>query len=77
MLMGTSNIIPFVSFQMTTHTAPVLFTRFKHCGGILEAEAPERHKIYYIPDGCGGQYKNFKNFLKLCSHKEGFSIKAE
>ena len=34
-------------------------------------------KIYYVSDGCGGQYKNFKNFLNLCSHKEDFSIKAE
>ena len=30
MLMETSNIIPSVSFQMTTHTTPVLFTRFRH-----------------------------------------------
>ena len=34
-------------------------------------------KIYYVSDGCGGQYKNFKNLLNLCSHKEDFSIKTE
>ena len=34
-------------------------------------------KIYYVSDGCGGQYKNFKNFLNICSHKEDFSIEAE
>ena len=34
-------------------------------------------KIYYVSDGCGGQYKNFKNFLNLCFHKEDFSIEAE
>ena len=28
--METSNIIPSVSFQMTTHTTPVLLTRFRH-----------------------------------------------
>ena len=28
-------------------------------------------------DGCGGQYKNFKNFFNLFSHKVDFSIKAE
>ena len=33
--------------------------------------------IYYVSDGCSGQYKNFKNFLSLCSHKEVFSIEAE
>ena len=31
MLMQTSNIILSVSFQMATHTTPVLFTRFGHC----------------------------------------------
>ena len=30
MLMETSNIIPSISFQMTTHTTTVLFTRFRH-----------------------------------------------
>ena len=34
-------------------------------------------KIYYVSDGCGGQYKNFKNFLNLCAHKEDLSIEAE
>ena len=34
-------------------------------------------KISYVSDGCGGQYKNFQNFLNLCSHKEDFSIEAE
>ena len=30
MLMETSNIIPSILFQLTTHTTPVLFTRFRH-----------------------------------------------
>ena len=30
MLMETSNTIPSVSFQMTTHLTPVLLTRFRH-----------------------------------------------
>ena len=36
-------------------------------GGILEAQASESHKDLYISDGCGGQYKNFKNCLNWCS----------
>ena len=28
-------------------------------------------------DGCAGQYKNLKNFLNLCLHKEDFDIPAE
>ena len=43
----------------------------------LKQRLPNVTKIYYISDGCGGQYKNFKNFLNLCSHKEDFSIEAE
>ena len=43
----------------------------------LKERLPNVTKIYYISDGCGGQYKNFKNFLNLCLHKEDFSIKAE
>ena len=33
--------------------------------------------IYYVSDGCSGQYKNFKKFLSLCSHKDVFSFEAE
>ena len=33
--------------------------------------------IYYVSDGCSRQYKNVKNCLSLCSHKEVFSIEAE
>ena len=43
----------------------------------LKQRLPNVTKIYYISDGCGGQYKNFRNFLNLCSHKKDFSIEAE
>ena len=35
------------------------------------------NKIVYFSDGCGGQYKNYKNFINLCLHKEDFGIEAE
>ena len=43
----------------------------------LKQRLPSVTKIYYVSDGCGGQYKNYKNFLNLCCHKEDFSIEAE
>ena len=30
--------------------------------------------IHYFSDGCAGQYKNCKNFINLCLHKNDFSI---
>lgn len=38
-------------------------------------EAPK--KIFYFSDGCAAQYKNKKNFINLCYHKEDFEIDAE
>ena len=43
----------------------------------LKQRLPNVTKIYYVSDGCGAQYKTFKNFLNICSPKEDFSIKAE
>ena len=34
-------------------------------------------KLYYFSDGCGGQYKNYKNFHNLCYHSEDFGLDAE
>lgn len=34
-------------------------------------------KIIYFSDGCGGQYKNRKNFLNLTLHESDFGIPAE
>ena len=35
------------------------------------------NKIYYFSDGCSAHYKNYKNFINLCHHKEDFEITAE
>ena len=43
----------------------------------LKERLPNVTEINYVSDGCGGQYKNFKNFFNLFSHKVDFSIKAE
>ena len=42
----------------------------------LKNQLPELHKIHYFSDGCGGQYKNCKNFTKLCLHKKDYNISA-
>jgi len=34
-------------------------------------------KIIYFSDGAASQYKNRKNFLNLCHHKDDFGVKAE
>ncbi|MCP3667236.1 MAG: hypothetical protein GY696_32870, partial [Gammaproteobacteria bacterium] len=34
-------------------------------------------KVIYFSDGAASQYKNYKNFINLCCHKEEFGCKAE
>ena len=41
---GNLQHIPSVSFQMTTHTQHQFCSQDSETGGILEAEAPKRHK---------------------------------
>ena len=38
---------------------------------------PDVSNIHYFSDGCTGQYKNYKNFLNLCLHRDDFGIEAE
>lgn len=38
---------------------------------------PLIERIYYISDGAGSQYKNFKNFANLMFHKQDFDVDAE
>ena len=43
----------------------------------LKANYPHIKKLIHFYDGCGEQYKNYKNFMDLCSHKHDFGISAE
>ena len=43
----------------------------------LKKNHPNVQRIYYFSDGCAAQYKNCKNFLNLCFHKQDFDIDAE
>ena len=47
---------------------------------LLKRVLPTRlqpRKIIYFSDGAGSQYKNRKNFVNLCHHREDFGICAE
>ena len=37
---------------------------------ILKEDLSQITSIKYFSDGCAAQYKNYKNFLNLCHHKE-------
>ena len=38
----------------------------------IKTSCPNIKHLKYLSDGCAGQYKNFKNFLSLCCHKDDF-----
>ena len=33
-------------------------------------------KVHYFSDGCAGQYKNGKDFINLCHHKDDFNLEC-
>ena len=66
---GTS---PSVLYQMTARTIHVLSMRFKRQGSITFMNCYHKSN-----DGYGGQYKNYKNFMNLCLHKQDFGLDAE
>ena len=43
----------------------------------LKETLPHISKIVYFSDGCGARYKNYKNFINLCCHKNDFGIDTE
>ena len=44
----------------------------KYVNILKPAACPNIKHLKYLSDGCAGQYKNFKNFLSLCCHKDDF-----
>ena len=66
---GTSSS---VLYQMTTCTIHVLSMRFKRQGSIAFMNCYHKSN-----DGYGEQYKNYKNFMTLCLHKQDFCLDAE
>ena len=49
-----------------THDTAFVYQVQKMTIDFIRALLPHIKKIIYFSDGCGGQYKNFKNFVNLC-----------
>ena len=60
-----------------THDTAFVYQVQKMMIDHIRTVLPHVTKILYFSDGCGGQYKNYKNFINLCLHKEDFGISAE
>lgn len=58
------NTISFYSFQKT-------FIDY------IKNKYPQFKKIHYFSDGSAAQYKNKKNFINICHHKDDFGLEAE
>ena len=58
------------------HDANAIATYIFYFLESLKKDLTANH-IVYVSDGCGGQYKNYKNFLNLLSHESDHGIKAE
>lgn len=58
------NTISFYSFQKT-------FIDY------IKNKYPQFEKIHYFSDGSAAQYKNKKNFINICHHKDDFGLEAE
>ena len=62
------------------HNTVAVYTFQKCLISYLKRVLPEQlkpKKIVYFSDGAGSQYKNRKNFINLCLHKEDFGVSAE
>ena len=42
----------------------------------IKEQPPFVTKLHYFSDGCGGQYKNYKNLYNVCLHFKDFGIEA-
>ena len=68
--------ICFISDDME-HDTCFVYQVQKLTSSHMKEKMPHITKVYYFSDGCGGQYKNFKNFVNLCLHYEDFAMDAE
>ena len=59
------------------HDTPFVHKCMELLANHLRQNHPQIKHIQYFTDGCGGQYKNFKNFLNLCHHEVDFGLTAE
>lgn len=71
--------LSFVIISECLHHNTIAFYLFQKCLiDYLKAHlASQPQKIYYFSDGAASQYKNRKNFINLCCHKEDFGVNAQ
>ena len=58
------------------HDTPFVHKCLELTADHIKAKYPHIKKIQYFTDGCGGQYKNYKNFMNVCEHLSDFGISA-
>lgn len=68
----------FVAISECRKHDTILFYVFqKKFLSFLKSKFNHITKVVYFTDGCGGQYKNYKNFLNITYHEKDFGIPAE
>ena len=75
--MVSSNMIHCFIYDGKKHDTFLLYQVQTILVDYLTAHRPYIEKLIYFSDGCGGQYKNCKNFTDLCSHKHDFGTSAD
>ena len=68
--------IACISDHLQHHTV-VAYSFQKVVLEYLKVKLPMLKKMIYFSDGCGGQYKNYKNFMNLMKHHDDFALDAE
>ena len=49
----------------------------KHITSYIKDNLSKVTSLLYFSDGASSQYKNYKNFINLCYHKDDFGIDLE
>ena len=76
--MVASNMTHRVLFLMSTPLYKFFLYQVQRVlADYLKMNHPHIKKLIYFSDRCGGQYKNYKNFMDLCSHKCDFGTSAK
>ena len=58
------------------HDTPFVHKCLQLVTSHIKNKLPQVTMIEYFTDGCGGQYKNYKNFLNVCEHGSDFGLQA-
>lgn len=61
----------------TTHDSIAVYLYTQIVVNYIKSTHTTVKKVYYFSDGAPQQFKNFKNIVNLCKHKEDFGVDAE